>query len=323
MKQNEYKEAFLSRTIFLGRHIYFSMIKIIKKLKKIWKQRKEYLSKEYWNTKSKAVFDKEDSPGTKENKEESQKFDSKCYNIEKLSQKLAVYTCIFGAYDLIREPLCKSKWCDYYIITDQLIPEHSVWKKIEPAKPEGFSEWPNAIKNRYFKMHPEKVFSEYRYSMYVDGNVWLLADMYPFLMQMKDKFIGIFKYPLNDCFYINAPFLESLGLVPKELSNKQVETYRKEGFPEHFGYFECGVLLREHNHPQCVKLMDIWWEQYCTWVKRDQQCLMYSLWKNGLNKDDVACLGDNLRKTERFVVLEHKQKHALVTGGPDLGKVVE
>ena len=310
-----YREDYISRTIYQIRHLWFRILYIKKKIKKVWRQRTKYFSRDYWVNRTQ----KKQPDSVKTISKVQTQTNDKCeYNYSELSDRLAVYTCIYGPYDLIREPLYTGKWCDYYIITDQHIPSTSKWKKIAPELPDGFSEWPDAVKNRYFKMHPERIFPNHRYSLYVDGNVWLLTDMYPFVLQLKDKFIGIFKYPLNDCFYLNAPFLESLGLVAKELSNKQVETYRDEGFPEHYGYFECSILLREHHHPQCVKLMNTWWEQYCIWVKRDQQCFPYSLWKNGFTKSAVACLGANLRKTERFTLRDHRKRHSLVEGGPQI-----
>ena len=43
--------------------------------------------------------------------------------------KIVVYTCIYGKYDSILEPLYYDPKCEYYIFTDQVIPEGSIWKK--------------------------------------------------------------------------------------------------------------------------------------------------------------------------------------------------
>lgn len=300
----KYKEPLISRLIFIFRKVYFKWLKIKNRIKKM------------------ALSKRKDPVKVTEVKTSGNTVKAYCERklapiditdpAEGGNERLAVYTCIYGGYDMICEPLYKSKMCDYYIITDGDVPQNSVWKKIEPLKPEGFDSWDPSIRNRYYKMHPEVAFPEYKYSMYVDGNVKLLTDMYPYVSMMKNKVIGIHNYPIYDCFYRNAEFLKELGLVDKEICDRQVEAYRKEGFPEHFGYFECTIILRRHNNKVCKALMNMWWEQYNTWVKRDQQAFVYSLWKNGMDKTDVACLGPNLRKSPRFKIRSHNREHYLV-----------
>ena len=161
-------------------------------------------------------------------------------------------------------------------------------------------------------MHPHLLFPNHRYSLYVDGNCRLLTDMYPYVGMLNGRSIGIYRYPLSDCFYSNSSFLESLGLVDPELNKAQIEYYRSKGFPEHFGYFECGLILRDHHRDLCKAVMETWWEQYLTFAKRDQQGIMFSLFINGLTKNDVSELGPNVRKTERVTFIEHNREHTLV-----------
>ena len=58
---------------------------------------------------------------------------------------------------------------------------------------------------------------------------------------------------------------------------RQMEHYWLEGFPDHFGNVYCGILLREHNHPVCRKLMEDWWEQIDRYSRRDQ--ISFPYWK--------------------------------------------
>ena len=50
-------------------------------------------------------------------------------------EKIAVYTAIYGNYDSIPEPLYADPKCDYYIFTDQDIPDGSIWKKMDYSFP--------------------------------------------------------------------------------------------------------------------------------------------------------------------------------------------
>ena len=40
--------------------------------------------------------------------------------VKSFPEKVVVYTCIYGQYDRILEPLCVDKNCEYYIFTDQI-----------------------------------------------------------------------------------------------------------------------------------------------------------------------------------------------------------
>ena len=305
-----YHEPFLSKIIYISRKLYFDTINVRKLFLKKISNIKEWCFKDYKfkieHIKSKA------KNHTKNTRKKVQQTKIPLILSSNLNPRLAVYTCIYGPYDMICEPIIKGKYCDYYIITDQQVKKSSVWKKIEPQLPKDFNNWNDSVKNRYFKMHPEVIFPEYDYSLYIDGNIILLTDVYPLLKNLESKFIGIFKHPLTDCFYQSAESLKQICLVNPEESDRQVKYYSKCGFPEHYGYFECSLLLRQHNNPQCKKLMDTWWDQYLTYVKRDQQSIMFSLWINGFNKEDVACLGPNIRRHPRFYFKEHKKKHSLV-----------
>ena len=221
-----YREPLLSRVIFLSRKLKFDFAKAIKKLKKIISQRREYFSKDYWSTKFRKGGKSEALTPASEPCSALTKPDFSEAIPGGLSEKLAVYTCIFGGYDNICEPLYKSRYCDYFIITDNEVPESSAWKKLDFEKPDGFDEWGPSIKNRFCKMHPHILFPNHRYSLYVDGNCRLLTDMYPYVRMLNGRSIGIYRYPLNDCFYENAKFLESLGLVDQELNKDQIEFYR-------------------------------------------------------------------------------------------------
>ena len=75
--------------------------------------------------------------------------------------RLAVYTVLFGDYDTVKPVKYKSPKCDYYIITDQPVDDGLGWTKIEREIPVELRNASNAIKNRYFKMHPDVLFPDY------------------------------------------------------------------------------------------------------------------------------------------------------------------
>ena len=41
----------------------------------------------------------------------------------------------------------------------------------------------------------------------------------------------------------------------------QMDKYKKEGFPEHFGHVISGIMFRRHNEQDCIDVMKTWWEE--------------------------------------------------------------
>ena len=220
--------------------------------------------------------------------------------------KVVVYTCIWGKYDRIQEPLYINPNIDYCIITDQKINESSNWKQIElPENIKRLELTPTEI-NRYCKMLPHKLFPEYDYSIYIDGNIAVVTDMFPIIADMNEKGLGVHKYPLTDCIYDMGKSIVAGKKASEECVYEQLKKYENEGFPKHFGAYECNILVRNHNSKKCSQLMENWWEEFnLTSTKRDQLSFAYVLWKNKYNLDDIHILGSNVRLNPRFQILDH------------------
>ena len=62
---------------------------------------------------------------------------------KRVNGHIAVYTSIFGGYDSVLEPMFFSEKCVYYAITDQDIPDNSVWKKMDLSHIPGFNDMDN------------------------------------------------------------------------------------------------------------------------------------------------------------------------------------
>lgn len=220
--------------------------------------------------------------------------------------KIAVYTSIYGNYDSVVQPLYKSPYCDYFAITDQDIPSNEVWKKYDMSFIPEFEEMDAYHKSKYCKMFPHILFPNYEYSIWVDGNVQIVADLLPLVDRLKeDHFMGTFKNPLHDCIYTEAKYnLVQNYAKASELMN-QVNLYKEAGFPEKFGMREFSVIVRKHNNAECIKLMEQWWEQVNQYTMRDQISFPYVLWKSGRTISTIQLLGENWRWNPRFLWCPH------------------
>lgn len=220
--------------------------------------------------------------------------------------QIAVYTCIVGEYDEIKEPQFVSNDCDYYILSDKMPEKETVFKflNINDYLPKGIED--NTRKNRYVKINAHKVFPQYKYSIYIDGNLTIKADMTKCIENLPSTRVAVAGESYWDNVYVEGIRCIESKRDQKELICKQLEKYWLQGMPEHFGSFLCNVLIREHNNPKCICLMEDWWKQLVQYSKRDQISFPYVLWKNGYTKDDVKTLAPKPGFVSDYWIFEHE-----------------
>lgn len=208
-------------------------------------------------------------------------------------KQIAVYTCIVGDYDELREPLSVSSECDYFVISDKKPEKDSVFRYIDikSVLPECIAD--NTRKNRFCKINAHKIFPQYRYSIYFDGNMQLEQTIIAFIKKLPEtRLITLCPNYWNSVYREMISILQN-GRDDEQIIRKQAEDYWLSGMPDDYGGFMCGILIREHNNPVCVKIMSEWWEQLEKYSKRDQVSLPYALWKNGYAASDVGVIEKN------------------------------
>lgn len=204
--------------------------------------------------------------------------------------QIAIYTCIAGDYDELKEPVEVLDNCDYYFISDKKPERSSVykWVDIHSIVPKEITD--NVLRNRYCKMLPHKFLQEYRYSIYIDGNITLRGDITECIPKLGKSRVGVTSRLYTDNIYAEALRKLKDGLWKPDDFLRQVKEYWYQGMPDDYGAFWCNMLVREHNHPICIKLMEEWWNEFIKYTKRDQISFPYVLWKNGYAADDVMTI---------------------------------
>lgn len=260
-----------------------------------WKSIRGYFRNGRWNKKIKHAAVKTAAPCRKN-------FTPEDYFSD---ERIAVYTSVFGKYDCVQEPVFKPDNVDYFIVTDQKIPEHSVWKKVSLKDGVCDELTTNAEKSRYFKMHPEVLFGDYKYSVYVDGNIKIISDITPYTKLLGDTGIGLHAHSQRKCSYKELEAIQLAYKAKKEDADSYAGFLKKNKFPKDYGLMECGIIVREHNNSVCKKVMDEWWLQFKEKIKRDQVSLPYVLYRNGISVDQVAVLGHNIYDNYSFRIDRH------------------
>ena len=224
------------------------------------------------------------------------------------NQKIAIYTVIFGSYDRILEPNFVPDNCDFYIITDQKVEYESAWTKLDISKwnnvIEGYS---NIQKNRFFKMKGHEVFQNYRYSIYIDGNIIPKLDFTAMIYRIGDFGIALHRHSSRVCAYDEAEYIKIVKKDSAENINKYIKYLKEEGLPEDYGLLQCSVIVRDHNNNFCKKIMNQWWDEFIRGCNRDQLSLPLVLYKLGIDTASVDGLGEDVLKNPLFDVIEHNK----------------
>ena len=214
--------------------------------------------------------------------------------------KIAVYSCIVGPYDRLIEPIFVEPGVDYLMFTDQEIPELSIWKKIDITQMEEYGKLSNSMMNRKIKIIQCRVLQEYDYTVYIDGNIEVVAGVSPIIADMGRTSFGVHYHRRRDCIYDEVVSVKHLKRIRGEEMDRQMRIYKKDGFPQHFGMYENSILIRDNRDDETLNLMQAWWDEFCRFSTRDQLSLPYVIWQQGYNKDKILILGNDVERNTRF-----------------------
>ena len=234
------------------------------------------------------------------------------YNIENninSGKRVAVYTCITGAYDSIKEPLVIEKNTDYIMFTDKntnVSNNNWNYKKIDSVLE---NKYPN-FANRYYKMNPFKLFKNYEYAIYVDGNVEIIGNIRNIcsIASNCESGIAMHLHPSRNCIYNEAKACEKLKKGNSLNINEQIAQYKREGFPCQFGMREATIIVVDLNNKKAKEIFEMWWDEFCrSQSHRDQISFPYIIWKMGLSMSDVGILGNNKKYNPFFRIHTHDE----------------
>ena len=170
--------------------------------------------------------------------------------------RLAIYTVVFGSYDTVKEPVFIPDNCDYYIVTDQIVPEDSIWKKIDISKFDLIlKRFTNKEKNCFFKLHPDLLFKDYEYSIYLDGNIMPVTDLTEYVNYLGDCGIGMFRHPSRQCIYDECKACMYFGMISSEQGEKHIQYLETNHMPSDYGLLEACIIARKHHSDICKKVM--------------------------------------------------------------------
>ena len=201
----------------------------------------------------------------------------KDYGLEGLVK--VCYTVISGPYDRLKEPRVVTPGWKYICFTDQKFTS-DVWE-IRPLPKEIVedSTLTQVKRQRIMKIQPY-LFFEYDISVWVDGNLTIIGNLDEFVKENYAD-LSITAHPARNCIYDEARAIVRCRKDTQKNIDTQVDLYKKEKFPQHYGLNETNVIIRR-NTEDVRKVMDMWAEVLRKYSHRDQMSFNYVLWKLGM-----------------------------------------
>jgi hypothetical protein len=209
-----------------------------------------------------------------------------------------VYTVNFGDYD----ELSKSdytKGVEHHYFTNQDVTV-SGWNVHRVSVPQG----EELLYSRLYKMFPHIIFPDSKYSVYRDASFKYLMEPAWIFDTCKVTEMAFFKHPsrkkiieeLFACIELNKIsrgeadiFLHFLNRCNPEAKNLRV--------------LSGGVIYRNHNSGDVDKCMNIWWNYFCQFPRRDQLTLPLALKES---KMKYGVINANIFRNSALMPREHR-----------------
>lgn len=192
------------------------------------------------------------------------------------NNKLVIYTAFTGNYDELKEPEFIDENCDYVCFTENPDLESDTWEIVQMEK----STLDDNRKAKQYKLFANRYFSNYKYSFWLDGTFKIVGSIREYIYKYaKSKMLAVV-HPERDCIYDEAVMAMPFPRYSNYTMINQVEKYRSEGMPEHYGLIAAGALFRAHNDPEIISIMEQWWKEIINYTNQDQLSLPYAMWKN-------------------------------------------
>lgn len=221
------------------------------------------------------------------------------WNVKRKNIKV-VYTVITGSYDELRDPLVIEDGWDYICFTDNHNLSSNIWEIIYIDNTDSLD---SVRLSRRYKILCHKYLPQYKESLYIDGKFQISNSIESYLARYSvESSMLCIKHPSRDCIYEEAAACMNMKKDVIDTIEKQIHKYRTEGYPEHYGLVDCGILYRKHDDKKLCSTMETWWDEVSQYSRRDQLSFNYVCWKNNFIYDSANI---DCNKNEFFIFYLH------------------
>jgi len=124
----------------------------------------------------------------------------------------------------------------------------------------------NRMAAKKFKVLSHQYLSS-EFSIWIDGNVELVAKPQEFVDMMEDNDVLIFEHPDRSNVFEEAEVIKTLYLDNPEIVSNQIEFYKEMQYKH--SLYSCRLIVRRHNR-EIENANNKWWSEITKWSYRDQ-----------------------------------------------------
>jgi len=158
--------------------------------------------------------------------------------------KKVVYTAITGCYDELLTPSYVNQDWDYVCFTDNKNLKSDFWQ-IRIMESSNIDQIRRA---RKYKILPHTYLSEYKISLWIDGNFRITGDINKFIEKYSEESpLMTFVHPDRGCIYAEADEVINAKKDSKKPVYNQIGKLINEKYPKNHGLIASGILYRKHN----------------------------------------------------------------------------
>ena len=227
-----------------------------------------------------------------------------------MKKRYVIYSAMVGAYDDILQPKVVDERFDYILFSNDIKEARvGIWV----VRPIAYHNDDNTRICRYVKTHPEEMVPGYEVSIWMDSNVQILTNyFYKRVIELDEQNVlfSSMWHPNRDCIYAEAFTVVKMRVEYEDVVADWCHKLQKEKYPRHNGLCETDVMFRKHNGCLTAETDVLWWQCIERYSRRDQLSFNYALWKKGIPCHYFLGKGLNVRNTEHFQLIVHKDtKH--------------
>jgi hypothetical protein len=203
-------------------------------------------------------------------------------NIPNRYKRIVVYSCLIGNYDNV-STFKRQRGYDYILFTDQKI-VNTNWT-VRPIPEEVLKlNVSDVKKQRYVKIHPHKFFRNYDLSLYIDANYIIKGDLDDFIINTMNSIDNIYITHLQ----FGTDLSKGIDTAKKNKLDNSIlldeirKRYNDLKIIKKRGIVNAGLILRKHHNPDCIKLMEKWWEEVEKYSHVDNLAFNYASYMTGV-----------------------------------------
>lgn len=223
-------------------------------------------------------------------------------------KKIIVYTCITEGYDYLFPPVWIDPSIEFFCFSDAVNEDTAGWQVIAIPEHEYYDDC--VISNRYCKMFPWKVLPKHDWSIYIDANIRLLRDPSPIIADIESAgyHMAIPAHPDRSNIWEEVEACIRLKKFKPEDELRvqdQLDRYKRAGLTLVSGLTENNIIIRSGSRGVLEPVMQLWWDEFLSGVKRDQVSLPYVLFKT---KTEISRLTFSSRDNNPyFRIVPHRK----------------